>query len=110
MSLFRVNDVRLLIHIMSYYFKIFQTTNGGVIVGARDRQNQKTNPICHFCTAALICYCNTQLFWVLKFQEPNKIIEQQYKAEKEKLQKLRLLLVSYSVFLLYKIDDVCLVL
>lgn len=80
--------------------------NGGVIVGAQDRQNRKTSLICHFCTTYA-----TQLFWVLNFQEPNKIIEQQYKAEKEKLQKLRLLLVSCSLCsYLYRIDYVCLVL
>lgn len=74
-------------------------------------KSRKQTQSAHFCTAALICYCNTQLFWVLNFQEPNKIIEQQYKAEKEKLQKIRLLLVSYSLCpYLCRIADVCLIL
>lgn len=74
-------------------------------------KSRKQTKSAHFCTAALVCYCNTQLFWVLNFQEPNKIIEQQYKAEKEKLQKIRLLLVSNSLCsYLYKIVDVYLIL
>lgn len=74
-------------------------------------KTRKQTKSAHFCTAALVCYCNTQLFWVLIFQEPNKIIEQQYQAEKEKLQKIRLLLVSYSLCPdLYKIVDACLTL
>uniref|UniRef100_A0A8B9GK61 Coiled-coil domain-containing protein 93 n=1 Tax=Amazona collaria TaxID=241587 RepID=A0A8B9GK61_9PSIT len=71
--------------------------------------NTENKPSLRVFALQLSCYCNSQLFWLLKFQEPHKIIEQQYKTEKDKLQKIRLLLARRNreiAILQRKIDEV----